>query len=589
MKNSLDNYLRLVGDGGEPISGNWPLLLNFIDSKSQKNGPNIAVIDFGGTTLENITEFFLHWGDTKAAALGKVGSDIALTGGHGNGGKFYMREMWRGGARFLTWKDGKSTSLIVDKEKPGTTGFWEHQDKRMTWKDALDFALKSSQGLQGAGWLFGYLKEKYPKINKELDRNRRGLTVLVGLKAFQLHSSNDIVINGRWDHQRFIDELREFHQSRRPIKELNIEVFKNGVKILDRLELEKIPLDDKWETISKELPASVIVDKKLAEGAKQFGFFNLYKAEQPLTGRHKYHNVLSVVDGKNNSMASYPIKELPLKGHSSILEFLFCDLKLIFPNHKELIMNEREKLVQSQATQKILEWVAEGIWNAVTAFEDEQKTAEYEQELNIADLLNDALNAHAKRFLEQLETEIFVDFVEVDDAGSESGDSGGGNNGAGAGKGKGVGTKGTGTKKGEKTIPGDTKKIKRPRFPEVLISGHSPDPSREDKQTKNLTDRHPPINQDDIDKKYNVWWINTSHPYAKEAMDRGGADGYAFKNYHLFLFIQVVQLESLRLLQRRQAELGLDIMENELVQTSNKFLSGLPFELVERILDPKEN
>ena len=53
------------------------------------------LIDFGGTTLGDIEEFFLHWGDTSAATLGGK-SKTTVTGGHGNGGKFYMREMWQG-------------------------------------------------------------------------------------------------------------------------------------------------------------------------------------------------------------------------------------------------------------------------------------------------------------------------------------------------------------------------------------------------------------------------------------------------------------------------------------------------------------
>ena len=94
LKNSLDHYLRLRVEGEEYRGGNWPVILNQIDATSSSKGPNLAVIDFGGTELSKVKDFFLHWGDLTAATDGKT-VDAEVTGGHGNGGKFYMREMWR--------------------------------------------------------------------------------------------------------------------------------------------------------------------------------------------------------------------------------------------------------------------------------------------------------------------------------------------------------------------------------------------------------------------------------------------------------------------------------------------------------------
>ena len=51
LKNSLDQYLRLRTNGQEPRSGSWPVILNLMDGQSAKNGPNLAVIDFGGTDI----------------------------------------------------------------------------------------------------------------------------------------------------------------------------------------------------------------------------------------------------------------------------------------------------------------------------------------------------------------------------------------------------------------------------------------------------------------------------------------------------------------------------------------------------------
>jgi hypothetical protein len=47
----------------------------------------------------------------------------------------------------------------------------------------------------------------------------------------------------------------------------------------------------------------------------------------------------------------------------------------------------------------------------------------------------------------------------------------------------------------------------------------------------------------------------------------------------------MVQREALRILQRREAELPLDRIENELDEVSNRFLAELPMDIVESLLE----
>lgn len=70
LKNSLDQYLRLLKSGEESLNGNWPVFIHLVDCNGQSKGPNLAVVDFGGTTYQAIEEFFLYWGDTSAASHG---------------------------------------------------------------------------------------------------------------------------------------------------------------------------------------------------------------------------------------------------------------------------------------------------------------------------------------------------------------------------------------------------------------------------------------------------------------------------------------------------------------------------------------
>ena len=262
LKNSLDQYLRLLKSKDESITGNWPVFVHLIDGTNQSKGPNLAVIDFGGTTYRAIEEFFLYWGDTSAATHGKTIKDVALTGGHGNGGKFYMREMWRDGARFFTWKKGKATSLVVQKMDNGETGYFEVEDKNMSWQDALNMALPVSEQLGGTNELIEYLQKNLNNIFDELETQKRGFSVIVGRRAVQTMSSNDVVVGGRWKHQQLIDEICDAQQARRPIRELNITVFVNGQVKIDRLMPYSIEEDENWPSETHVVPGMVVAALK---------------------------------------------------------------------------------------------------------------------------------------------------------------------------------------------------------------------------------------------------------------------------------------------------------------------------------------
>ena len=587
LKNSLDQYLRLLKNKEESFTGNWPVLIHLIDGINQSKGPNLAVIDFGGTTYHEIDKFFLYWGDTSAATHGKSIKDVALTGGHGNGGKFYMREMWRDGARFLTWKQGKATSLVVQKMDNGETGVFEVEDRVMNWQDALNMALPLSEHLGGTKEIIEYLHNNLSHIFAELDAQKRGFSVIVGRRAVQTMSSNDVVVGGRWKHQQLIDEICDTQQARRPIRELSITVFVNGQVKIERLLPYSIEEDENWPSETHALNGSLV--SALKDGLAEAGVLTIYKSANQLTGRLKDLNSLFVSDSKGNPIASYPIHELSFPGYSPLISFIHGELQLNFPEITQIVTNDRERLVDSSTTQLLLGFAAEKIWERIQIIEKAARESKTKEDLELASKLNATLNKHAQRFLQQVQTEILVDYVSSETGGGlgnegegrgGTGEGSGGDNerknGRGGGKGEG----------GDTENPGETKRVRRSRFPQMLLSGRDPDPSRADGEPKHLTDRHPPLHQDDVDRMHNVWWLNTTHPYAAKALKKtGGPKGLAFKSHQLSMFKDLVQREALRILQRREAELPLDRIENELDEISNRFLAELPIDLVESLLE----
>ena len=103
LKNAVDAYLR------ENIPDeNKLVIFQFKDKKVKK--PIIECIDFIGITKEDISERFKRWGDVKAAQGGAKG--VKTFGGHGTGGKFYMRD-WFNESYLIAYKSGKLNIFVL--------------------------------------------------------------------------------------------------------------------------------------------------------------------------------------------------------------------------------------------------------------------------------------------------------------------------------------------------------------------------------------------------------------------------------------------------------------------------------------------
>ena len=583
LKNSLDAYLRAAEQGAESRSGRWPVLLWVMNGAKGQRGPSLAVIDFSGATFGQIDRFFLHWGDTSAATHGGRVHSPGLTGGHGNGGKFYMREMWKDGARFLTWKDRRLSSLIVDKLEAGSTGYWEQKDARVVnWRHAMQAAFPRDDGLLVPDGLLRQLGESDSNLVEELDRGERGLTAVVGRSAKQVLSSNDLVRGLRWDSQRLVDAILDAPQARRPIRELRVRLMIDDGRLQDLTPVD-VEDDPEWPPKVVRLPGEL-----LGLDQDTIGRLTIHKTAERLVGKFRDRNGIVVLDARTNPVAWYPISELGVPS-VPVAKFLSGEVQLDFPGLDELIQNDRERLIPGDRTVCVLTGVAEELTRRLSEVEEAERRREKHARMESAVLLNDSLNEHARRFLQKLESEVFADFVEDPGGGSHStepstggadsqSDGGSGSGSAGGDDGKG----------GPKSADGGSQKHRRPRFPQVLLSGTDANPASSSGETKHLSRMDPPLYQDDEDRQSNTWWINGSHPFAETALDHGGARGNLFRSHQLFMFRDVVQREAMRMLQRREAEMALDRLETELDEISNKFLAELPVDVIELFVVERE-
>src|SRR5882762_1530158 len=99
IKNSVDAYIRCdppVADDEQYI------VFNFRDGRKGEQA-TFECIDFCGMTSSEIDNALKRWGDPKAASRGR---NKRVFGGHGNGGKFYMRQMFER-SYFITYLTSK--------------------------------------------------------------------------------------------------------------------------------------------------------------------------------------------------------------------------------------------------------------------------------------------------------------------------------------------------------------------------------------------------------------------------------------------------------------------------------------------------
>src|SRR3989304_4920842 len=87
LKNSDDSYTRHEEFNHSDFS-NLPILLNF-------NKKEVVCLDFGGATAKDMIEHIPYYGSPEAATQGKKMSLKTVSGGHGNGGKYYALSQFK--------------------------------------------------------------------------------------------------------------------------------------------------------------------------------------------------------------------------------------------------------------------------------------------------------------------------------------------------------------------------------------------------------------------------------------------------------------------------------------------------------------
>lgn len=529
LKNAVDAYIREDAPDAEQF------VVIHLKLPAKRSEWEFECVDFVGASFEEINEDLMMWCDPNAASKG---GKFDVYGGHGNGGKFHMRENFRE-ATFFTYRDGLLTAFGFEGKDYGF-------DPR--YKGA---EVEPARAIQIAGLVLDTLPKS---VRGRFERGEVAFTVVRGTGPLPAP---------KWkDWREFKEKLQRHGQSKQLLERVPVTVAVNGKIVIEDLDAPKIPAKPGFEEpLVKDIPGTLLIEGeqvKFTRDGSSPGKLTLRTAAEPFANKGA-DSALNAIDirGKVGVIASYRILSLGIRNviggqfvygecHCPVLEQLGC---------KE---NDRKQLADNDYSQALLHWIGEEVDKLAGKLIEQQDREKMDQYAAVTRRFNALLNKWKNRFLEKL-------FIEV--SGGPGIGAGFGGSGGGGGVAQGDGGVGGQRRVGEDDDngggAGDEKK-KAPKFPLVLISGQDPDPDTGEHVL--LDPRQEVVYQRPGDTVKNIWWINGQRPLADRLL-AGGPTSERWRDYLLQRYIDIIQTYVLSQRWKEAVEINPDDVTQWMLET----------------------
>ncbi len=505
LKNSIDAYIR------EDFPDDRQLVYLRFLSKTRETPVAFQCIDFVGMTHKDIVDAFRRWGDPDAASRG---TKKETYGGHGNGGKFYMRQMFST-SRFVTYRGGRLNVFGFNEKKQ--YGFAKgFEDVPMPPRKALELAEISRFDFSDV-------------IRKRFSEGDVRFTLVIGEGPKKMRGRNTI--------SYILSRLAIHPQSRKIIERKPI------LASIDDTDPRRLKPDKIRPHLGFEQPFEFTIPDKLVIGSTEIemtstfyggGKLTIRSSEEPFA-RHGEKSLLNCVDilAGIGCVASYRVNELGPFKFQPETEFLYgeCTCPILEDPDEDSVSNDREKLVDNDRTRALLDWIRVKIDEVAEKMAAKSRSEKSDYDLKQSSLFNQFLNGWKNKFMVKLYAEIF--------AGPGSGPGVGGTGGGGSpAGGKGKGDRGR-AGEGEGGGGEGEEKSRAARFPRVLLSNKDPDPLNPS-QKVDCNARHPPVYQRLDDVSEGIYWINTQAPFAEKILAQYGADSPRWREYLFQRYVDII-------------------------------------------------
>lgn len=517
-KNAADQYIRDEVPDDEQV-----ILVELIEAKPKRESV-FKVIDFGGMDHDTIIEAFKRWGDVKAAGRG---TKHRTFGGHGNGGKFYMRAAFKA-SRFITYRGGSLNIYGFNEQK--RYGFAEgFENVKVSLEEACEIASIDVSSL--------------PEKARQCLAQSNGFTMVIG--EGPSHFSRRASAKG------ILDKLTQHAQARRLIAHRPIFArLREGS--WERLRAnDPEPRPDFAESRWIDVPASLTDENGdevvLADAEFPEAVLVLSTSKDTLRGTGA--NRIDVI-GAIGVIGSHDVASLALNNHPAHGDFIYGELfcpKLEDPAYK-CVSNDREKLIDNEMTRALLSWVRDRIDELAGEIEEAEAKDRKQADLAQSSQFNELLNQWKNQFMPTLMAQLLGGPGEGSGFGGTGSGGGGGLDGDGTidnpgGKGDEPG--------GENGGGGDAEKRGR-RAPTVLLSGYDSDPLDLMAPPLELSPRQPAVYQRPRDVKEGIYWINTSRPLAERIIEQFGPESTRWRDYMFQRYEEIILKESIHTLEQSE-------------------------------------
>ena len=526
LKNSVDAYLRADVSDEESF-----VVFRFKDREEII----FECIDFVGMTSDDIDNALKRWGDPEAA---KRGTRTRTFGGHGNGGKFYMRQMFDH-SHFITYRSGKLNLFGFNENR--RYGFAKgFKDRKVGPEDAMKYAEIYDMDLP-------------PTVRKSILRDKTGFTVARGISPHN-------VTRRKFNLGRLCEKFKNYPQARMILKYKTVSVIYNDKIFIEHLlpeeispmpEFEKplvlpVPPTISWEEDGEKEPI-LLANEKYPQGK-----LTLYTSNEPLSRNSRLGDLNRIdIIGAIGVIASYKIQEIGYVSRLSPAEFIYgeCYCPILEDPNDDCVRNDRSTLVENTKTKALRRLLGEEIDRLAEKIEEKEKKEIRAKNVETLSDINKVLNDWKNKFMSKVMREILGGIGEGPGAGYGFGGSSGGiggerNKRSGGGRGSG---------EGEKPGGGDKESKPRQAFPKVLLSGIDKDPFNPE-ETIILSDRQPPVYQRPQDVPAGIYWINTSRKLAQYIIEKYSVKHMKWRDYHLQRMIDVICKEAVHKLEKQDPE-----------------------------------
>ena len=384
VKNSADAYVR------EDLVQEDRVIVLILRDGSARSPASISCLDFVGMTSDIIDIHFRYWADPHAAAQGRPAQGVQ--GGHGNGGKCYMTQMFEQYSCLLSVSQGKGNRYGVAGGEV-TFGYVPDPEAGRDF-DVANPEDELAQALDSLGCGISSL----PSSAQSVLAARRGFSLVTGVGPKGYPS--------RLPVKSLMETLQEHPQMILSLQLTQVYVIHNGktANASAPLSLPDIqPLEGAAEPRVVPIPDHVkdpATNERISttnDGALPKGKLVLKTSNTSMRWSKKTRHSVTFIS-QSGYVGYTPVLELDIQSPYRDKIYGDCHLGALDP-YKQ---NDRARLAEAPLTRGIERFVSGQIQKYAEEFERRDHRRYDSEEKDAISRINEALNHWKNRFLDDL-------------------------------------------------------------------------------------------------------------------------------------------------------------------------------------------